>query len=147
MVTPLTEILCGVNIQLLCNPTADPGAIQTAVTNALLDPASALFGTGSTIGGPVYDSQIAAVCMSVPGVIEVDDIAFQVNSGASPPWDDALHHPRPALAARGHLPRPDILSGSLVSGEEHAPGEGCVFVISQGSLNVTVGANDYGLGP
>ncbi|HYP62821.1 MAG TPA: baseplate J/gp47 family protein [Acidocella sp.] len=72
--TPIPVVLA---IELLISPGADAPTVQTAVTAALTDPATGLFGAQRLgIGQPVFNSQIAAACRNVPGFVAVAALYF-----------------------------------------------------------------------
>lgn len=72
--TPLPMIL---HLSLQINPLYNPDAVQAAVTAALLDDDNGLFGINAIrIGEVIYQSQIFAACMGVPGVQAASIINF-----------------------------------------------------------------------
>jgi hypothetical protein len=98
-------------LTLLIDPQYDTARVTAGVTAALLDPQSGLFGESLRIGQTIYDSEIYAACLSVPGALAVHDIRLYV-SGSS--VADAT--------------------------ELHAPGEGGFFQLSSDHLHISTGA-------
>ncbi len=67
----------GITFTLLIAAGADPVAVPAAVVTALTDPVVGLFGPALLgIGQPVFDSQIAAACQSVAGVIAITNLTL-----------------------------------------------------------------------
>lgn len=63
-------------------PDRIPEAVVSAVAQALADPDSGLFSPSRMrIGEALYDSQINATCLAVPGVVSVADINFRIGGG------------------------------------------------------------------
>jgi hypothetical protein len=66
------------------DPRFDPDAIGPQVVSALVGDAG-LFSPGRIrIGEPLYDSQIYAACLAVPGTIAVRDLAITGDAGPLP---------------------------------------------------------------
>jgi hypothetical protein len=139
VVLPPNLIPCVLGVTLQTAPSADPTKVTTAVVDALLDPSGSLFGTGAAIGAPLYDSQIAAVCMRVPGVIEVQLLGLF--TGVTPPLP-----PPPPVGSTVTPADLEAFVASLPSVERHLPGEGGLFTLPPNNILIAVGANDYGLG-
>ena len=69
----------------------DPDAIRAGVVAALSDPDSGLFGTvRSAIGRPVFDSQIEAAVLAVPGAVAITAARFTVGAALD---RGPLHNP------------------------------------------------------
>jgi predicted phage baseplate assembly protein len=68
--------------------------VKTAVQAALLDPDHGLFGVHAIrIGQSIYDSQIYAACLTVPGVLAVHGLTFALGNGSGSFWPDpAVRH-------------------------------------------------------
>lgn len=88
-------------LTLEVDPAYEPGAVEAAVTAALVDPQGRPFGAEIIrIGDIVYDSQIIDACMQVPGVAAVHGLGFAIwttepiaaspGGGTTPPEDQAL---------------------------------------------------------
>jgi hypothetical protein len=66
-------------LAIVVTPGMDADAISAGVKSALADPESGLFAPGRLrIGQPVFDSQIEAACLSVPGTVAVIASLFWV---------------------------------------------------------------------
>jgi hypothetical protein len=56
--------------------------VQAGLHSALLDPDTGLFGSNVVaIGQALFDSQIAAACVAVPGVAAIHALRFDTGSG------------------------------------------------------------------
>jgi uncharacterized phage protein gp47/JayE len=67
-----TPIFTEIEFTLIITASADAPAVQAAAAAALTDPVAGLFGEQSLgIGQSVFDSQIAAACAAVPGVVAI----------------------------------------------------------------------------
>jgi hypothetical protein len=89
--------------------------VNGALHAALLDPDSGLFGINTVgIGEAFYDSQIYAACLTVPGIVAVQDLSVQVGNRLTP-----LLTARPIR--RGRQP---LGVAAPCSGERHDPGIG-----------------------
>ncbi len=76
-----TAISLRVVLTLRIASAYDPAVVADTVRNTLLDPHTGLLGTHTLqIGQPIYQSQIHAVCLSVPGVLAVHALQFFTNS-------------------------------------------------------------------
>ncbi len=68
------------NLTLRIDPSYTPAAIATAVTEALADPDSGLLGIGvMRIGQVIFQSQLLAACLRLPGVLAVHGLQLQAN--------------------------------------------------------------------
>jgi predicted phage baseplate assembly protein len=142
-VLPFKRVQCSVAVVLRVDPKFDASTLQAAVQSALLDPAGALFGTGAAIGDAIYESQIAAVCMSVRGVLEVTMLGFEQGGLATVIAAESATGSVPAAETK-RLIVEDFLRAFLPN-ERHWPGEGGLYSLVPENLFVAVGAND-GLG-
>ena len=85
--------------------------VHSALHDVLLDPDSGLFGVNAVgIGQAFYDSQIYAACLSVPGVVAVEDLSVRVGNQITPF--------AARVAIRGRLP------AAGYTGQRHDPGVG-----------------------
>jgi len=76
------------SLALRIDPTYIASVVITAVTAALLDDDNGLFGINVIgIGQPIYQSQIYAACMSVPGVQAVHSFHFSLDSAILPVYN------------------------------------------------------------
>lgn len=72
MVKAATPILTEVEFTIIVTASADAPTVQAAAITALTDPVAGLFGEQNLgIGQSVFDSQIAAACAAVPGVVAI----------------------------------------------------------------------------
>jgi hypothetical protein len=124
-----TPVETTLSLTFLCDSTLDAPAIKTALTAALTDPDTGLFGARAIgIGQVVYDSQIVAVCLNVAGVQAVHDLSF-TNDGIL-----ISIGRRPLRRLRFPIPRP----ANTCSGRSYTPGAGKFFTVSSLSLNPAV---------
>lgn len=80
-------IAAALTLTVLATPGLDPAAAAAAIIAALADPDTGLFGVGRlAIGQPVFDSQIEAAILAVPGAVAIT--ASQFSPGLGP-----LHDP------------------------------------------------------
>lgn len=129
--TPLAVTL---SLTFLYDPRYDPTTLQNAIAAALTGGDASLFGTdGLPIGQVLYDSQIEAVCLAIPGVTAIHDLSFTTPGLFLLPifrFSRArlLHFPifKPAPACAGH---------------QHNPGGGKYFTLSASDLTVAPGAS------
>jgi hypothetical protein len=111
-----SPIVAQLQIDYLRDPRYAQADVEAALTTALLDPDTGLLGANVLgIGQVVYDSQIAAVCMSVTGVVVVASLIF------------SIPRPRfvPFILRRGG----GQLSNGSSSGVRHDPGTGNYFSV------------------
>jgi len=87
-----TPVPVSLSLTLLIDRRYDQDAGVLAVTSALLDPQSGLLGASIQIGQAVYDSQIYAACLSVPGVVAVHALVFSLGSAVDA---NPSHQPGP----------------------------------------------------
>ncbi|HEU5200745.1 MAG TPA: hypothetical protein VFU32_13985 [Ktedonobacterales bacterium] len=105
------------SLSLLMDPTYLAERVTPAVRAALLDEDTGLLSARvARIGQPVYDSQIFAACLSVPGVLAVHALQFIRSFG-----NQLLIEP----------------------GERHDPGEGGFYQLSAASLTLSVEVAAY----
>ncbi len=68
-------------LTVVVSPDRKPEAVRTGVQAALSDPDTGLFGTRNVqIGQAVFESEIVAACLRVPGAVAVHSLAFTVNN-------------------------------------------------------------------
>jgi hypothetical protein len=100
------------------DPRYDDKAVQTGLTTALLDPDTGLLGAGKVgIGQAIYQSQIAAACLAVPGVTAIQNVALT-------PFESVSSSQRRFQFIRRFVPPP---SPSVCSGQRFTPGPGNYF--------------------
>jgi hypothetical protein len=106
-----TAVDVGLTLTVRHDPDYPPDPLVRAVRTALLDPDAGLFGTNVVrIGGSVFESQIFAACLKVPGALAVTSLEFEVRFG-------------------------DLIV--LSQAYRHDPGEGSFFRLADDALEVT----------
>ncbi|HWB84008.1 MAG TPA: baseplate J/gp47 family protein [Bryobacteraceae bacterium] len=104
------------HVSIRRDPRFAPDPVQEAVTAALVDPDTGLFGLNRVrIGETVFRSQIYDACLRVPGVLAVHDLFF--------------------VRQVAHI----LLNET---GARHSPGEGGFFQLSDNDLGVSMEAAD-----
>jgi predicted phage baseplate assembly protein len=72
-----TEVLAKLTLTYVRDPRLGDTAVQAGLTTALLDPNHGVLGAKILgIGQTLYESQIAAACLAVPGVTAIHDVSF-----------------------------------------------------------------------
>ncbi len=95
------------------DPRMADDAVRAALVVALVDPDAGLLGINRVgIGQPIYDSQIEAACLAVPGVLAVHKLQFDL----------------PAYLL-GKTPPKGQPAGSICAEHRHDPGDGKYFVV------------------
>jgi hypothetical protein len=80
-----TEISIALAITLVTTPGMDGGAIEAAISSALTDTETGLFGAWNLqIGQPVFDGQIEAALLSVEGAVAITAMTFIADGLADP---------------------------------------------------------------
>jgi hypothetical protein len=105
VVLQATRVQITLRVSIVIDPRRTLQIVLDSVRNALLDPDSGLLGLNViAIGQSIYDSQIYAACLAVPGVLSVRGLEFSSSSS----------YERPDLLLRGSRKRVNFLSaGSL----------------------------------
>ena len=86
-----TEVPVALVLTLIVTPGMDVGGIESGIATALTDTEAGLFGAWNLkIGQPVFDSQIEAAILSLPGAVAVTAMAF-LAAGLTDPGP--LHSP------------------------------------------------------
>lgn len=80
----LSKARVALGLVLSIEPGFDRDAVALAVKTALTDPEGSLFGAAARIGEPVYESEVAEVVSSVPGVREIVALVFPGGSAPAP---------------------------------------------------------------
>ena len=76
-VLPATPIVATLTVNFIRDPRYGEAAVEQALRTALVDPDAGILGANVVrIGQGVYESQIAAACLAVPGVAAVQSIFF-----------------------------------------------------------------------
>ena len=127
------ETAVGVTSILSLTYVRDPryadSAVQAGLMTALADPVVGLFAPANVgIGEPFYQSQIAAACLAVPGVLAIQNVSL----GADP--DLFIAGRRFAFTLRRPLPirRPGC------SGQVFSPGAGAYFIVPNDTNHVVL---------
>lgn len=108
------QIAVSINLALLVDPTFDGDSVKAAARATLIDPQKGLFSSRALrIGQTIYDSQIDAACLSVPGALALQNLQFSADDG----------------------------TGTFVldTGFRHSPGEGRFFTLSPEKLQISWG--------
>ena len=127
-VLPATALPMTLHLSLQINPLYNPDTVKAAVTTALLDDDTGLFGINAIrVGQVIYQSQIFAACMGVPGV-QVAYIIHFSQSGYQP-LDISL-------AARFIEYKPVSRRSICQEGIRYSPGEGGFFQLTNDLLTI-----------
>jgi hypothetical protein len=133
LVKQATAVPVHLSLALRINPDYIPAPVISAVTAALLDDDTGLFGTSVIrIGQSIYSSQIYAACMSIPGVMAVHGLYFST----------ARH--MPFLERRKWLEEIFILQRLYYNPtERYDPGEGRFFQLAAENLTVSSEVSEH----
>lgn len=134
IVTQAIAVSVGLSLALRIDPAYLSAPIVTAVRTALLDDDAGLFGTHRLgIGQSIYQSQIYAACMSVPGVLAVHSLDFKVTTFR---WFvNGMPQFLPIYVLSGFPYRPS---------ERYSPDEGGFFQLSADNLKISVEGSHNG---
>ncbi len=143
------RVQINLTVSLVIDPRRNDKSVLDAVRIALLDPDKGLLGLNALeIGQPIYDSQLYAACVAVPGVLAVKRLEF--SSAGSPKQLDsttvrarrgvalslqASHKPNfssSAIDKRIFIRRPS--SFNVCAEHRHDPGAGAFFLLSNEGL-------------
>lgn len=106
------------SVSLRCNPAYAADPLVAAVRSMLVDPNNGLIGTNRVrIGQSLFNSQIEAACLSVPGVLAAHNLRFTVQRQL-----------RAKLLSTQFLYQPQY---------RHDPGEGAFFQLDPDKLDIT----------
>ena len=129
-VATATPVEMTLSLTFLCDSTLNAPAIKTALTAALTDPYTGLFGARAIgIGQVVYDSQIEAACLNVAGVQAVHNLSFT---------SDAMLVGTGGRRPLRRLRFPILRRANTCSGHSYSPGVGKFFAVRSLSLNPAV---------
>jgi uncharacterized protein YndB with AHSA1/START domain len=108
-VTLATQVPVALTLSLVTTPGMDFNVIAAAVAAALTDTETGLFGSWRlAIGQPLFDSQIEAAVLAVPGAVAITACTFIANGALDP---GPLHNPGEGgfytLAAADFTPIPE----------------------------------------
>jgi hypothetical protein len=120
-IKPATPIEATIRLTYVRDPRRDDATVRAALTAALLDSDTGLFGANVVgIGQVFYNSQIYAACRSVPGVEAIHNLSF-TTADALPPQQ--ARTARLVSFAIGFSPQPVCIE------HRHDPGAGKYFLI------------------
>ncbi|MFT3770699.1 MAG: hypothetical protein QM820_35185 [Minicystis sp.] len=135
----------GVALALRIDPAYDVASVFAAVRDALLDPEGELFGAAARIGEAIYNSQIAGLCLDVPGVLEVTNMAFVAAPSSAHVVSSALKRSwsRPVQTGTLQTTTSSLRRRARVATERRSPGEGGVFALTAETIWIaTEGGGD-----
>jgi hypothetical protein len=90
-VVQATSVAVTLSLTVTVAAGMDPNTISAGIVAALTDPDTGLFGPVlSAIGRPVFDSQIEAAVLAVPGAVAITAAGFSVDGNPDP---GPLHNP------------------------------------------------------
>ena len=113
--TPVVSVL---TLTYLRDPRYADAAVLGGLTAALADPVSGSLAPGNVgIGQVIYQSQIAQVCLAVPGVTAIQGVSLAPFAGPQPRFRRFLFRPPPKFSANG------------CSGQSFSPGPGAYFSV------------------
>jgi hypothetical protein len=129
-----TAIVAALSLTYVRDPNYADAAVQAGLTTALVDPSVGLLGVANLgIGQAIYDSQIAAACLAVPGVLAIHDVTFTDETGG---------FFFPIIVFRSRLPRfrgvPAAAPGC--TGNRFDPGNGRYFSVPNDGQHLTLSA-------
>jgi predicted phage baseplate assembly protein len=120
-IQPAKPVEAGLSLAYVRDPRYADDAVQAGLTRALLDPDSGLLGVNVIgIGQAVYDSQISAACLAVPGVVAIEDVELITPQG---------QQFTPLIRWFGRLDKLRIGAPGC-TGRRHDPGAGAYFQVA-----------------
>jgi hypothetical protein len=122
----LTSIL---TLTYLRDPRYADAAVRTGLTTALADPDTGLLAPGNVgIGQPIYQSQIARVCLAVPGVRAIQGVSLAPAppTGPQPRFRRFIYRLIPRGAPEG------------CSGQCFSPGPGAYFSVPNDPVHLVL---------
>jgi hypothetical protein len=127
------ETAVGVTSILSLTYVRDPryadSAVQAGLMTALADPVAGLFAPANVgIGEPIYQSQIAAACLAVPGVVAIQnvDLSADENQFISERRFSSIPHRFIPFKPLG------------CSGQVYSPGAGAYFIVPNDTTHVVL---------
>ena len=106
------------SLYYVLDPTIDDATVRAGLTAALVDPDQGLFGVNVIgINQSVYDSQIEAACLRVPGVLAIHQLQLSIDNPPKQRFGFHLPKKRP----------PD--QAAKCTGHRHDPGTGYYFLL------------------
>ena len=122
----VTSIL---SLAYLRDPRYADSAVQAGLMTALADPSAGLFAPAKVgIGQPIYQSQIAAACLAVPGVVAIQNVNLTAD------LDQRLLQARYRLVLRRYRP----IKPLGCSGQVFSPGAGAYFIVPNDTAHVAL---------
>jgi hypothetical protein len=134
-ITRATAVVAWLSLTYLRDQRYDDAAVKAALQSALLDPDSGLLGANVLgIGQAIYESQISAACLTVPGVTAIQDLQWRmtnltiklVEMFALIPIKVPIKVPAPRNTAQG------------CTGHRHDPGTGHYFSIPDDNQHLSL---------
>jgi hypothetical protein len=111
------------------DPRYADAAVQAGLLAALTDPAAGLFAPAKVgIGQPFYQSQIAAACLAVPGVVAIQDVSL------TPDRDQSVSEAVYRFSLRNFMP----IKKAGCSGQVYNPGPGAYFIVPNDTTHVAL---------
>jgi hypothetical protein len=111
------------------DPRFADSAVQTGLMSALVDPAVGLFAPANVqIGQPIYQSQIAAACLAVPGCVAIQDVDLAADE------DQFIREPMYRFIPRHFVP----IKPLGCSGQVYSPGLGAYFIVPGDTTHVVL---------
>jgi hypothetical protein len=146
-------VVMTLNLTVVYDPASDPQTVTDAVHKALVDPDTGLLGVNVIgIGQVVYDSQVYAACLGVPGVVAVHSLQFVVtNRFLFPIFWRYRGRRLPVLELLGDglaglVPLPVPLPAPWIwtvprpyTGPRHDPGQGAYLFLPDDAQHLSIG--------
>ncbi len=92
LVKPAVPVPAALSLTVVVDPLRVAAEVTAGATAALIDPDSGLIGDSIGIGKVIYDSEIYAACLSVPGVAAVHSLQFSIFAGGGFILDPEVRH-------------------------------------------------------
>ena len=125
--TGVTSVL---SLTYLRDPRYADSAVQAGLMTALADPDTGLFAAARVgIGQSIYQSQIAAACLAVPGVMAIQNVNLIAD-----PDQGLLRQPRYRFILRRAWP----IKPLGCSGQVYNPGAGAYFIVPNDTTHVVL---------
>jgi hypothetical protein len=111
------------------DPRIADSTAQAGLMTALADPSAGLFAAANVgIGQPIYQSQIAAACLAVPGVVAIQNVDLAADR------DQFISERRYAFVPRHFVP----IKPLGCSGQVYNPGAGAYFIVPNDTTHVVL---------
>lgn len=129
-VLPAIPVVVWLSLTYLRDARYDEAMVKTAVFSALLDRDAGLLGANVLgIGQTIYDSQISAACLSVPGVTAIQDVQWSTGG---------KRRTTEEIAIIGRRFRPSQPATKGCTGHRHDPGAGHYFLIPDDNRHLSL---------